>query len=172
MNAPGQALEIRPRAPFIARARGALRAWLERQEKIPLIGGLFAYAHSHLRQLVRFVLIGAVLAVFNLLVLFALRSGLHLSNPVAITIMYVIGAIAHFSSHRWITYAAQDEPLPPQGLRYAVMLVWNFIIMQTVVALATAVSISPYLGVMASTALTMVSNFLIMTHIVFTKERA
>jgi hypothetical protein len=39
------------------------------------------------------------------------------------------------------------------------------------VALAGRLSISPYLGVMAATGLTMVSNFLGMAHIVFAKRR-
>ena len=52
-----------------------------------------------------------------------------------------------------------------------VMLVSNFAIMQTIVGLASRVSISPYVAVMGSTGCTMIVNFLVMTHIVFAKER-
>ena len=134
-----------------------------------IFGPLSIYARAHASQLIRFVLIGAGLAVLNLSFLYCLRNLLHLSDPIAVTAMYMLGALMHFPAHRWITYAAQDQPIRPQGLRYAVMLAWNFAIMQIIVALASRVSVSPYLAVMASTGCTMIFNFLVMTHIVFAK---
>jgi putative flippase GtrA len=132
---------------------------------------VLGYARAHAPQLIRFVLIGAGLAALNLSFLYCMRSLLHLSDPIAVTAMYILGALVHFPAHRWITYGAQDQPIRPQGLRYAVMLVWNFAIMQTIVGLASRVSISPYVAVMGSTGCTMIFNFLVMTHIVFAKER-
>jgi putative flippase GtrA len=129
------------------------------------------YARAHAAQLIRFVLIGASLAALNLAFLYCLRKLLHLSDPIAVTGMYVLGALVHFPAHRWITYGAQDQPIRPQGLRYAIMLVCNFAIMQAIVGLAARVSISPYIAVMVSTGCTMVFNFLVMTHIVFAKRR-
>jgi putative flippase GtrA len=129
------------------------------------------YARAHTSQLIRFVLIGAVVAALNLSFLYCLRRLLHLPDPIAVTAMYIFGAILHFPAHRWITYGAQDQPIRPQGLRYAVMLVCNFAIMQTIVGLASRVSISPYIAVMVSMGCTMVFNFLVMTHIVFAKRR-
>jgi putative flippase GtrA len=129
------------------------------------------YARAHTSQLIRFVLIGAVVAALNLSFLYCLRRLLHLSDPIAVTAMYIFGAILHFPAHRWITYGAQDQPIRPQGLRYAVMLVCNFAIMQTIVGLASRVSISPYIAVVVSMGCTMVFNFLVMTHIVFAKRR-
>jgi putative flippase GtrA len=129
------------------------------------------YARAHTSQLIRFVLIGATLAALNLSFLYCLRRLLHLSDPIAVTGMYVLGALVHFPAHRWITYGAQDQPIRPQGLRYVIMLVCNFVLMQTIVALASRVSISPYIAVMVSTGCTMVFNFLVMTHIVFAKRR-
>ena len=130
------------------------------------------YARAHASQLIRFVLIGASVAALNLSFLYCLRRLLHLSDPIAVTAMYVFGALMHFPAHRWITYHAQDQPIRPQGLRYAIMLVCNFVIMQTIVYLASRVSISPYIAVMGATGCTMVFNFLVMTHIVFAKRRS
>jgi putative flippase GtrA len=132
---------------------------------------LLEYARAHTSQLIRFVLIGATLAALNLWFLYCLRRLLHPSDPIAVTGMYVLGALVHFPAHRWITYGAQDQPIRPQGLRYVIMLVCNFVLMQTIVALASRVSISPYIAVMVSTGCTMVFNFLVMTHIVFAKRR-
>jgi putative flippase GtrA len=129
------------------------------------------YVRAHASQLIRFVLIGATLAVLNLSFLYGLRRLLHLSDPIAVTGMYIFGALLHFPAHRWITYGAQDQPIRPQGLRYAIMLVCNFAIMQTIVGLASRVSISPYVAVMVSTGCTMIFNFLVMTHVVFVKRR-
>ncbi len=132
---------------------------------------LLDYARAHAPQLIRFVLIGASISLLNLSFLYCLRRLLHLADPIAVTAMYILGALLHFPAHRWITYGAQDQPIRPQGLRYAIMLVCNFVIMQTIVALASRMSISPYIAVMGSTGCTMIFNFLVMTHIVFTKRR-
>ena len=132
---------------------------------------LLAYPRAHASQLIRFVLIGATLAALNLSFLYCLRNLWHLADAIAVTAMYILGALMHFPAHRWITYGAQDQPIRPQGLRYAVMLAWNFVIMQALVGLAPRLSISPYVAVMVSTGCTMIFNFLVMTHIVFVKER-
>ena len=132
---------------------------------------ILTYARGHASQLLRFVLIGASLAALNLSFLYCLRNLLHLADAVAVTVMYIVGALLHFPAHRWITYGAQDQPIRPQGLRYAVMLAWNFVIMQTLVGLAARMSISPYVAVIGSTGCTMIFNFLVMTHIVFVKGR-
>jgi putative flippase GtrA len=136
-----------------------------------VVGPLLAYGRDHSSQLARYLLVGAGLALLNLAFLYGLRVWLHLADPIAVTVMYVLGFLAHFPAHRWITYRAQDRPLRPQAVRYVFMLVWNFAVMQTVVALAARMSISPYLAVMAATGLTMVSNFLAMAHVVFAKGR-
>ena len=145
--------------------------WLARHENAALVGPLFAYARAHAAQLAHFVLIGACLAALNLAFLYCFRTLLHLPDPIAVTAMYILGAVPHFIYHRCITYRAQDRPLRPQGLRYVVMVLSNFVIMQLMVNLASRVSISPYVAVMGSTACTMVASFLVMTHIVFAKER-
>lgn len=135
------------------------------------VRAIVRYARAHASQLVRYVLVGATLAVLNLAFLYVLRTWLRLSDPVAVTGMYVLGFLVHFPAHRWITYRAQDQPVRPQVLRYVVMLVWNFAVMQTVVAVASRLSISPYLAVMAATGLTMISNFLAMAHVVFARRQ-
>jgi putative flippase GtrA len=167
-----QDADARRRTAWISeRASVRFLDWLERSANTAVVGPLFAYARAHASQLVNFVLIGAALAALNLSILYCLRTCLHWSDPMAVTAMYILGALIHFPSHRWITYHAQDQPVGPQGLRYAIMLVWNFVIMQTLVGLASRQSISPYIAVMGSTGFTMISNFLIMTHVVFARKR-
>ena len=144
---------------------------VSRESRPAIVDGLLAYGRAHRAQLVRYPLVGATLAALNLGFLYALRNWLHLSGPTAVTGMYVLGFLVHFPAHRWITYNAQRRPVRPQLLRYAVMLVWNFAVMQTVVALAVRLSLSPYFGVMVATGLTVISNFLAMAHIVFTQGR-
>jgi len=135
------------------------------------LGPLLAYGRAHASQLVRFVLIGASVAALNLSLLYCLRALLHIADPVAVGVVYVFGALIHFPAHRWITYGAQDRPIRPQGLRYGVMLICNFLILQALVALGSRVSITPYIAFMGSTGCTMVFNFLVMTHFVFARQR-
>jgi putative flippase GtrA len=159
------------RSPVSERPRGHVLEWIEPSESTIDVGRLRAYARAHASQLVRYVLVGAALALLNLAFLYAARDWMHLPDALAVTAMYVFGVLIHFPSHRWLTYSAQNRPVYPQLARYSVMLIWNFAVMQTIVALASRVSISPYLAVMASTGLTMISNFLAMAHLVFAKRR-
>jgi putative flippase GtrA len=168
---PDQSLQQTAWNSASGRTGDRVLAWLERRENAAGFGPLFSYARGHASQLIRFVLIGAGLAALNLSFLYCLRNLLHLSDAIAVTAMYVFGALLHFPAHRWITYGAQDQPIRPQGLRYVVMLACNFVIMQTLVGLAPRLSISAYVAVMGSMGCTMIFNFLVMTHIVFAKER-
>jgi putative flippase GtrA len=168
---PDQSLQLTAWNSAEGRTWDRVLEWLERRENSIVFGPLFTYARAHASQLIRFVLIGAGLAALNLSFLYCLRNLLHLSDPIAVTAMYILGALLHFPAHRWITYGAQDQPIRPQELRYAVMLGCNFVIMQTLVGLASLVSISPYVAVMGSTGCTMIFNFLVMTHVVFAKGR-
>ncbi|HXI67903.1 MAG TPA: GtrA family protein [Steroidobacteraceae bacterium] len=122
-------------------------------------------------QLAHFVGVGACLAALNLLLLYWFRTRLHLSDPLAITAMYSLGTVPHFIYHRWITYRAQDLPVVPQGMRYVIMLISNFVVMQGLVGLAARASLSPYIAVIASNGCTMVANFLMLTHVVFVRGR-
>jgi putative flippase GtrA len=131
---------------------------------------LVGYVSAHAAELGRFVVIGAALATLNLSVLYVLRTWLHVPVPIALTVMYVVGVLAHFPSHRLITYRAQGQPLRPQLLRYAALLLWNFVLLQLLVALAAKAGISPYFAFMGSTGLNMAVNFLFMTHVVFARR--
>ena len=146
-------------------------SWLGRRDWASVFGPLFAYMRAHASQLVRFVSIGTGLMALNLSFLYCLRTLLHFSAPISVTIVYAAGTLLHFVAHRWITYRAHGRPMPPQGLRYTLMVACNFMILQALVALAARVSISPYFAFIASTGCTMVFNFLAMTHFVFAKER-
>ncbi len=150
--------------------RASASSGLQRYDDTEILRPLFTYVREHLPHLSRFALVGASLAMLNLAFLYCLRIWLGLPDPIAVTGMYILGVLAHFPSHRWITYGAQRRAVGPQLRRYAVMLVWNFAIMQAVVGLAGRASISPYIAVMIATGLTMVSNFIIMTHIVFARR--
>jgi putative flippase GtrA len=143
----------------------------ERRGKAAIIGPLSGYLRAHAVQLAHFVTVGASLAALNLLLLFFFRTGLHLSDPLAVTAMYTLGAVPHFIYHRWITYRAQDLPVVPQGMRYVIVLISNFVLMQGLVGLAARASLSPYIAVIASNGCTMVANFLMLTHVVFARGR-
>jgi putative flippase GtrA len=148
-----------------------LPGWLQPDEGAGLLGRSCAYARAHAVELAHFVGVGLGIAALNLFLLYVFRARLHWPDPLAVTAMYTLGTVPHFVYHRWITYRAHERPLVPQGLRYAGMLISNFLVMQLLVGLAARLSVSPYIAVVASTGCTMVANFLLMTHVVFARER-
>jgi SAM-dependent methyltransferase/putative flippase GtrA len=132
---------------------------------------LITYATAHARELVRFVVVGSSLALLNLFLLYLFREALRLPDPIAVTLMYLLGALAHFVSHRRITYGLEGRPPRAQVIRYLLMLLWNFALLQAVVSVTMRASLSPYIAVIAVTGLTLLSNFLLMTHAVFTRTQ-
>lgn len=125
------------------------------------------YLEAHAAQLCGFVLIGAGVAALNVALLYGLRSALRLPDALAVTLMYACGTLVHFRAHRRLNYRAHNRPLHPQVGSYTLMLAWNLIVMQAMVGLASRLSWSPYLAVLLASGATMISTFLLLTHVVF-----
>jgi putative flippase GtrA len=141
-------------------------AW-NRLQRMTLVGAYCRYVRQHFRQLFRFVLVGGSIAVFNLLTFYLFREIAGLGDRMAVNGMYVSAVLLHFFSHRHFTFEANSGAIHGQGGRYIVMLIWNYLLYQLLVGLAPTVNVSAYAAVVASGLLTVVSNFLLMNHLIF-----
>lgn len=112
--------------------------------------------------------IGIVTFFVNLSIFHVFYKIFHIDYGAAISIAYVITVLCHFSSHRIFTFNAVDRQLVHHAGKYILMLVFNYMLTMTVVWLAVEVVwVSPYIGVIAATAMTAISSFFVMTYFVF-----
>ena len=91
-----------------------------------------------------------------------------LDYKIAVSLAYLVTVICHFLLHRVFTFSAGEQYLMHNAGKYLVMLALNYAIAMTVVWLVVeVVGVSPYIGVVASTAATASASFFIMKYFVF-----
>jgi putative flippase GtrA len=95
-----------------------------------------------------------------------------LDYKLAASIAYIITITSHFLLHRLFTFSAMGQEVGHNMWRYVLMLAINYVIMMIVMWLTiTVINTSPYLGLVASTSITMVLNFLMMKYFVFSLKQ-
>lgn len=127
-----------------------------------------AYLVEHKWQIVRFGMVGIATFLLNLLLFRILFGFLGFDYRIAVSIAYAVTVCCHFLLNRYFTFNAEQHEFGMHVGRYGVMLAANYGI--TLAVMWTFVEIfrvSPYLGVIASTAATASSSFFMMKHFVF-----
>ena len=126
------------------------------------------YVAEHRLQLTKFAIVGLV--TFGIYISsFHLFYGLFsLDYKIAVSLAYLVTVICHFLLHRVFTFSAGEQYLMHNAGKYLLMLALNYAIAMTVVWLVVeVVGVSPYIGVVASTAATASASFFIMKYFVF-----
>jgi putative flippase GtrA len=110
----------------------------------------------------KFLLVGASSAIVYFLSFTLLWEFFHLNSKVAISTGYVLSVVVHFCGNRYFTFQAGQRHLKKQLPRYLVMIFINYLITLAVVHFVVNICLlSPYLGIAASIAATvMVGYFL------------
>jgi putative flippase GtrA len=133
----------------------------------------FEYLVTHRLQLAKFVFVG--LATFGIYIsCFHFFYGLiQFDYKVAVSLAYAITVASHFLLHRFFTFAAGEQALIHHTWRYLLMLGLNYVLSISVVWVTVEVArISPYFGVVASTAVTAFTSFFVMKYFVFSDGKA
>jgi len=92
----------------------------------------------------------------------------HLPQRLAVSVSYITAVTFHFLSNRLFTFQAGNANVLKQLVKYLMVTLINYLI--TIVVVDTCVKIlylSPYIGVMASIAMTVLIGFLLMKFWVF-----
>lgn len=132
---------------------------------------ILQYACEHRLQVAKFVIVGFVTfgIYFTSFHLFYGLAGI--DYKIAVSLAYVITVISHFLLHRFFTFGAGDQLLAHNAAKYLLMLGLNYTITLMIVWFVVEIlKISPYFGVIASTAATTCSNFFVMKYFVFRKQ--
>jgi len=136
---------------------------------IPIIfKRLLIYLITHYVQLIKFTTVGFTTFGINLLSFHIFYGLVQLDYKIAVSIAYVISVISHFLLHRSITYRATEQALAHNLWKYLLMLAVNYAITLTVMwFVVNVVKKSPYIGLVATTAITAIVSFFVMKYFVF-----
>jgi len=130
------------------------------------------YISEHRVQLAKFVIVGFVTFAINFISFHVCYGLLSLDYRVAVSLAYLVTVICHFLLHRFFTFSAGEQYLIHNAGKYLLMLALNYGIAMAVVWLAVeVVGVSPYIGVIASTAATASVSFFVMKYFVFGSKR-
>ena len=133
--------------------------------------GLARYLHDQRAQIVRFVLVGVATFSINFLTFHLCFGLLGWDYRFAVTFAYVVTVCCHFFLNRTFTFAAGEQRLFKNAGRYCAMLFVNYLATLSITTATVEVfGLSPYFGVIASTAATASLSFFIMKYFVFRDE--
>jgi putative flippase GtrA len=120
------------------------------------------------RSAARFLIVGAVTAALYFGILAALVEGLALDYRVAVSIGYAIAVCFHFLANRRFTFRAHGSGVGPQLIRYAILLVVNYLLTLGVITCAVELlGWSPFLGALLGLVATTLIGFLLAHRWVF-----
>lgn len=126
------------------------------------------YLRAHRRQIARFALVGLSTFVLYIVLFRVLYGAMGFGYKIAISVAYFLTVCCHFILNRMFTFNVERRALGLHVGRYGLMLLLNYLITLAVVwAVVELLGMSPYLGAIASTAVSAMSSFLAMKHFVF-----
>jgi putative flippase GtrA len=114
-------------------------------------------------------LVGVATFAINNLFFWIFNSYLNLNYQLSITFSYFLTVASHFLLNHFFTYSGQaDKGILGAFPKYLLMLVLNYLITLSVVSTTVELlGLSPYFGIVFSTAATAMTSFLVMNHFVF-----
>jgi putative flippase GtrA len=131
------------------------------------------YLAEHRTQIAKFVTVGLVTFGINFLFFHVFFGWFQWDYRVAVSLAYVITVISHFSLHLLFTFSAAEQQFVHNAGKYLLMLALNYGMTLAVVGLVVEVAkLSPYIGVIASTAATASMSFFVMKYFVFQSKGA
>ncbi len=94
----------------------------------------------------------------------------HLPQRLSVSISYLAAVSFHFLSNRFFTFQAGNANVYKQLVKYIIVACLNYVITIMVVDVCVKIlSLSPYIGVMAAIATTIMTGFLFLKYWVFGK---
>lgn len=130
------------------------------------------YLTKHQMQLTKFVAIGLATFGINFALFHLFFSLLHFDYKIAVSFAYVITVICHFLLHRFFTFSATEQQVTRNAGKYSLMLLINYGITLAVLWIVVEViKVSPYIGIIAATAVTASTSFFLMKYFVFLSKK-
>lgn len=131
------------------------------------------YLIEHRVQIVKFISVGILTFGIYFLTFHVFFGVCSWNYRLAVSLAYIITVVSHFWMNRIFTFNANEQQIVNNLGRYLFMLAINYAITLTIMGLVVDLAgLSPYLGIVASTATTASSSFFLMKYFVFKGDRA
>jgi putative flippase GtrA len=131
------------------------------------------YLVEHRTQIAKFISVGFLTFGINFSTFHVFFGVCNWNYRLAVSLAYIITVVSHFSLNRIFTFNANQQPFVHNLRRYLYMIAINYAITLSIMGLVVDLAgLSPYLGVVASTAATASSSFFLMKYFVFKGDRA
>lgn len=135
-----------------------------------MIRHVLRYIVDHRQQLAKFVFVGLLTFGINFSMFHLFYGVGEIDYRISVSLAYVITVVCHFLLHRFFTFEAAGQELAHNVGKYLAMLGLNYgITITTAWCVVEVLGLSPYFGVIASTAATACTSFLVMKYFVFGK---
>jgi putative flippase GtrA len=130
------------------------------------------YLQSNSGEIARFVLVGFETFLLKLVLLYVLYGIFGYPYKIAVTAAFFAAVINHYFLSRYFTYAAGKSAVKLSAARYLVQLSSNYLLtLMVVTACVEWGHLSPYWGVVISTAMGATISYLLMKYFVFKSEK-
>ena len=129
---------------------------------------LLEIIHKNKLMLFRFLLVGALTAVFYLGLFIFLWKTFGINYHIAVTIAYIISTLTYFIINRNFTFKSQGNAIAQQFSKFLVVVFLNYVITLVIVHGAVEVlMLQPYFGTVLAIATTTLFNYVISKSWVF-----
>jgi putative flippase GtrA len=126
------------------------------------------YLIANRAQLIKFIIFGFLIFWINFFCFYVLYSIAGFNYKISISIAYIIAVISHFFLHRTFTFNAVEQDIVHHVWKHALMLCSNYFLTFFIVWFSVnELKVSPYLGLVISTAISAGVSFLVMKYFVF-----
>ncbi len=120
------------------------------------------------RRFFKFLAVGLATMVVQFSSFALMWDILCLPQRLSVSISYITAVTFHFLSNRFFTFQAGNANVYKQLVKYIIVTCVNYIITVVVVDVCVKIlSLSPYIGVMAAIAITVMTGFLFLKYWVF-----
>ena len=133
-----------------------------------MLAFVLSYAATHRVQLAKFIAVGLTTLAIYVSCFHVFYRSVGVDYRIAVSLAYVITVGAHFLMNRFFTFEAAHQALAHHTWKYLLMLGLNYLVSLGVVWVTVElVRISPYFGLVGSTAITAGISFFMMKYFVF-----
>lgn len=120
------------------------------------------------RQFCKFLGVGLTTALVQFFTFYLMLDVFQIPRRISVSASYIIAVTFHFNANRIVTFQAGNRNFITRMVKYIIVVFLNCII--TIIIVDTCVKIltlSPYIGLMASIGTTVLTGFLLMRFWVF-----
>ncbi|MBL7084036.1 MAG: GtrA family protein [Candidatus Aminicenantes bacterium] len=134
-----------------------------------MLGKLYLFAQRFMDlRFLKFLAVGLTTMVVQFSSFAMMWDIFHLPQRLSVSISYIAAVTFHFLSNRFFTFQAGNADVFKQLIKYIIIVCLNYIITIVVVDVCVkTLFLSPYIGVMAAIATTVMTGFLFLKYWVF-----